>query len=92
MAHGPAACGTCLGWRAEGYPITDRTMRTNLLPFPSNLVRKSFYQSPASQAIFPSRLCRIWDAKIEPGIPWGSLGLWLVHAQVQHFGVQEKGC
>lgn len=42
MPHSPVAHGTHLGWRAEGPPIAARTIRTSLLPFPSNSVRKSF--------------------------------------------------
>lgn len=42
MSRGPAAHGTPRVRRAEGSPIVARTIRTRLLPFPSNLVRKSF--------------------------------------------------
>lgn len=42
VPNGPAASGTCLGWRVEGSPIAARTIRTSLLPSSSNLARKSF--------------------------------------------------
>lgn len=75
MSCGPATCGTCLGWRAEGSPIAARTIRTSLLPSPE-------IRSPASQAILPSWSCRIWDAKTKAR---------LVHAQVQCSREEEGG-
>lgn len=80
MPHSPVAHGTHLGWRAEGPPIAARTIRTSLLPFPSNSVRKSFLLESGKPGNVSFSVVQDLG---KPRLSWGSPGA--------HWGRGEGG-
>lgn len=74
MSCGPAAQGTHRVWRAEGSPIIARTIRTGLLPFPSNLARKSFPSESGKLGNFSFSVVQDLGCQDQVGDPLGLRG------------------
>lgn len=74
MPRGPAAHGTCLGWRAEGSPIAARTIKPGLLPFPSNLAKKSFLSESGKPGNFSFPVVQVLGCQNPAGDPLGLTG------------------